>query len=324
MARGDQLVRQWGILHRLRRGRCSRRALAEEFDVSLKTIARDIDALSLFPITEEREGIDVMYRLIEDSQAPGLWFSAEEVVTLLFAGDMVAKTLEKTPYFEAFTSILEKVKSHQKGQTYRKIHRFPEVFQVYSSSERTRRRISEEQLSELIHAAADQRKIWIKYFTVSRQVETERVVEPFVIYQSPHGFRLVAYCHLRDDVRMFSINQIREQRLLDEHFDLEARRFDLESYLLTSFHDMGGEPIVDVKLHVGFPSASWARDRVYHPTQEITDVDDGIIITFRSGGLPAIAATVLGIGIDCRALEPPILREMVAQRARQIASYYDE
>ena len=63
MAHGDQLQRQWSILDLLSEGRKSRRELAEQLGVSLKTIARDIEALSLFPIAEERDGIDVVYEL---------------------------------------------------------------------------------------------------------------------------------------------------------------------------------------------------------------------------------------------------------------------
>ena len=86
MGRGDQLTRQWLVLQRLRRGRCSRRELARDFDVSLKTVARDIDVLSVFPIVETQEGIDVFYELMEGTRAPGLHLAAEEVGALSAQG----------------------------------------------------------------------------------------------------------------------------------------------------------------------------------------------------------------------------------------------
>ena len=322
MARGDQLIRQWSILHRIKQGRCTRRELAQEFDVSLKTILRDVDALSLFPIVETHEGIDVFYELMEGSRAPGLWFAPEELISLVFAGDLVLKTLKKTPFHDAFASILNKVKTAQKGRSFRRLNRFPEVFQVFSSSQRHNRRIQESMLQELIDAALETRCVWMKYFTSSRQVLTERVIEPFVIYQTPHGLRLIAYCHKREDTIFFNVNQIQELKVLSERFDLEKRRFDLETFISTSFDDMRCEPVVDVLLHIRYPTAYWAQDRNFHPSQKVEKVDDGVLVSFRSGGMPAIAACVMGVGTDCVVLEPPELREMVAKKAQAIANHY--
>jgi predicted DNA-binding transcriptional regulator YafY len=153
---------------------------------------------------------------------------------------------------------------------------------------------------------------------------TERYVEPFVLYQSPHGFRLIGYCRLREDIRLFNINQIQELRVQDMSFSMEERQFDLEEYLLESYNDMSSPPVVDVVLRIGFPSAHWARDRIFHPTQEIEEREDGIEVRFRSGGMPAIAASVMGVGPDCYVVSPPALRQMVAERARKIASFYNE
>jgi predicted DNA-binding transcriptional regulator YafY len=324
MARGDQLVRQWSILHRLRGGRTSRRELAQEFGVSLKTILRDIDALSLFPITEEHEGIEVYYSLLEGTSTPGVWFEPEELSSLFFAGEMVLDALDGTPFRDSFASLLSKVQTAQRGHTHRTLRRLPEVFQVFASGQRTTRRIPPDMLQELLHAALAYKVIWMKYYTSHRQVMTERYVEPFVLYQSPHGFRLIGYCRLREDIRLFNINQIQELRVQDMSFSMEERQFDLEEYLSESYNDMSSPPVVDVVLRIGFPSAHWARDRIFHPTQEIEEREDGIEVRFRSGGMPAIAASVMGVGPDCYVVSPPALRQMVAERARKIASFYDE
>ena len=324
MARGDQVFRQWSILHRLKSGRCSRRDLAQEFGVSLKTISRDITALSLFPIVETHEGIDVYYEMMPGSRASGFRFEPEEVVALMFAYQQAAGALGGTPYKEALDGLMKKLEQQQRGYTYRRLEHLPEVYQVSPTSDRTIRSFEEDLLERLIGAALAKNKIKITYFTVYRQALTERVVEPFVIYQSAHGLRLIAFCHMRKEVRFFSINKIRELVTLDETFDLDARRFDLEALLNRSFDDMCSGPVVDVKLHIRFPTAHWARDRNYHPTQHIEDVEDGIVLSFRAAGMPAIVARVMGLGPDCRVLAPAELQQKVIERARQIMARYDD
>ncbi|MBU51561.1 MAG: hypothetical protein CL920_22955 [Deltaproteobacteria bacterium] len=323
MARGDQLNRQWSILHRLQQGRRSRRALADEFQVSRKTIARDIDALSMFPITEERDGIDVYYEMMRGSKAPGVWFDAEEVTALIFAKDAVQEALSNTSYQQAFASAIQKVEGAQRGHAYRQKRQFPDVYQMESPTSRYVRRFEEDLLPQIIQAALENRCVEILYFTSSRETFTRRKVEPFVLYQGRFGLRLIAYCHYREAMLWFNVNQIRELLLLDETFPLEARRFDLETFLLESYGGMRSAPIVDVRLFIKYPTAHWARDRNFHETQELIEHEDGIEVRFRAGGLPAIAASVLGLGVDCIALSPPELRDLVAERARQIAKHYE-
>jgi predicted DNA-binding transcriptional regulator YafY len=323
MARGDQLFRQWSILHLLRQGPATRRDLAQAFEVSLKTVARDIDALSLFPVVETQDGIDVIYSLMEGGQAPGVRFEADELIALRFARQVAAPALVGTPLGASLDAILSKLEQHQRGHTYRQLARLPSVYRVAPPGAHHARRFEEQTLEALINAALTQRVIRIRYFAAHQGKETSREVEPLTLYHSPHGLRLIAHCRLRDALRTFSVNHIRAVQPLDQTFDLEARRFSLSDWLTRSFDDMASDPVIDVRLHVRNPTAYWARDRIYHPTQQLEDTPDGFILSFRAGGMPAIAARVLSLGPDCRVLEPLALRDLVTARARAILQAQD-
>jgi len=320
MSRGDQLHRQWSILQHLSEGRKSRREFAKDFDVSLKTITRDIDALSIFPIAEEREGIDVYYRLLRGFEAPGIQFSPEEVAALVLGKRTVLNALENSPYEEAFASALAKVELLQKDNAYRKVKALPQVFQ----SSFFKPQVQNDFQEQLLTAAIEHRVVWLKYFTVERQAISEREVEPFFLHQHPHGFHLIGYCLKREDFLQFGINHIQEIKVLEKTFAPEERAFDLDAFLRTVFDGHRSLPILDVRLHIKYPTAHWARERFYHHSQQIKEVEEGIELHFRSGGSEAIVSRILSLGPDCEVLSPPELQKRVAEKSKEISMLYEK
>ena len=319
MSRGDQLIRQWTILSRLSSGRRSRRELADELGVSLKTISRDVVSLSIFPIAEEREGIDVFYALVPGARTPSVRFSAQERVALLLSERTILRALEASPYAEAVAAALAKVDLLHRESAEGALPRPPQVFQ----SSFLKPTVPADLQQRLHRAALERRLVRLDYFTVERQRSSERVVEPFFLHLHPHGLHLIAYCRDRQDFLYFSVNSVRSAQVLDETFSPEARGFDLDAFLETVFDGRRGQPILDVHLRIADPTAGWARDHFYHSSQEIIDIDGGVELRFRSGAPEAIAARVLSLGPDCEVLAPLSLAQDVARKARDIQGLYD-
>jgi len=320
MSRGDQLFRQWSILCRLSSGRRSRRQLADELGVSLKTVSRDILSLSVFPIAEEREGIDVFYELIRGARTPSVRFTPEELVALLLSEPTIVDALEGSPYAGAVTGALAKVDLLYQESAARGRARLPEVFQSSFLKPTVRA-----DLQERLHAAALERRLLrLVYYTAEHQRQSERIVEPFFLHLHPHGLHLIAYCRERLDFLYFSVNCIESIEILGETFAPEERAFDLKAFLATVFDGRRGTPIVDVHLRVKDPTARWARDHFYHSTQELTPIEGGVEIRFRSGAPEAIAARVLSLGPDCEVLRPRSLAESVARKASEIMALYEK
>ncbi len=318
MSRGDQLFRQWTILSRLSAGRRSRRELAEELGVSLKTITRDILSLSVFPIAEERSGIDVYYELVRGARAPSVRFTPEELLALLLSEGTILSAVDGSPYAAAVGEALAKVDLLHRETSERSLARLPQVF--HSSFLKPQVRAD---LQERLHEAAIERRlVRLTYFTAERRASSERVVEPFFLHLHPHGLHLIAYCRERGDFLYFSVGAIEALEVLTETFDPEARTFDLKAFLSTVFDGRRGAPVLDVHLRIMEPTAHWARDHFYHSTQELTEIDGGIELRFRSGAPEAIAARVLSLGPDCEVLAPQSLARDVADRARAIVDLY--
>lgn len=317
VARGDQLHRQWSILDLLSGGARSRRELAERLGVSLKTVARDIEALSLFPIAEERDGIDVVYSLAGGA-APRVRFETAEIAALLLSKAALLGALAGSPYAAALGSALAKLELLQRDRVDRERRRLPEVLHTGFDLPRIHAEFQE----RLVDAARERRRVWLRYFTAERGATSERVVEPLVVRIHPHGHDLVAFCLERREFLTFNVHCIEALRVTAETFDPAARAFDLERFLASTFDGRRGLPELDVCLRVRGPTAAWARHQFFHASQELREVEGGVEIRFRAGAPEAIAARVLGLGPDCEVVAPALLAELVAQKAAAIAARY--
>ena len=320
MSRGDQLTRQWSILDQLSRGRWSRRQLAAHHGVSLKTITRDIQALSLFPISEERDGIDVVYGLMTGGRAPTVRFRAEEIAAFLLSRRTILSALEGSPHADEVAAALAKVELLQRADTYRALRELPDVFQSSFDKPSVPTGLQE----QLLQAAVARRLVEMEYFTAERQELSQRRVEPHFLHLHPHGLHLIGYCLTRCAFLYFNVACIRRLRVLEDTFQPERRDFDLDSFLETVFDGHRGTPVLDVCLRIRNPTAHWARDRFYHASQTVTEWADGVEIRFRSGAPEAITARVLGLGPDCEVIEPLGLRRLVAKKARDISRLYKD
>ena len=112
MPRGQQQIRQWRLLHLLvsRRGRTIPE-LMQEIGCSRRTAWRDLEVLQAvgFPITNERDGRESRYRLIEGPRGlPPIPFTLTELLSL-HLGRHLLLPLRATPFGEPIHTALQKI-----------------------------------------------------------------------------------------------------------------------------------------------------------------------------------------------------------------------
>ena len=58
--------------------------------------------------------------------------------------------------------------------------------------------------------------------------ETKRIVEPLQIYFKDKSWYLISYCRLKEDYRIFKITRIKQIKILDEHFERDLPKASKE------------------------------------------------------------------------------------------------
>jgi predicted DNA-binding transcriptional regulator YafY len=207
--------RLFQIVLALCRGRVvTARYLAEQLDVSERTIYRDIQDLmgSGVPIDGEA---GVGYRLRRGYQIPPLMFDGGELQALAF-GVRVARTYGDPEMAEAADRVLAKIDAV-----------LPERLRSELDSERlvvppvAQPPGAAELLGEVRDAINQHRRLFLDYRDVAGN-GTERIVWPLSLLYWGRTWTVGAWCELRQAFRSFRIDRITSARTLGSRFPDEA------------------------------------------------------------------------------------------------------
>lgn len=199
--------------------------MASKFDVSLRTIYRDIKKLQeagVPVITEEGKG----YSIIDGYTVSPVQFQQEEVNALITAEKIIAKS-KNDSLIANFGNALVKIKSTFQSNMQTKSELLNAKMHVFSTSKIS---VQNNSLSSLQLAMTNFYMVKIKYQKVNSEELSEREIEPAAIYSYDEKWVVIAWCHLRDAYRTFRLDRILELKLLNKKF--EDRKFDLRKYFM--------------------------------------------------------------------------------------------
>jgi len=202
--------RLYALVEELRRaapGARSARALAEHFEVSVRTVERDIGALQqsgvpIWAVTGRRGG----YALDPAFTLPPLNFTAEEAVAVAVG----LGQLEASPFATAAHAALGKLLAAMPRASLDRARVRAESVRLVGA------RPPAPGIADVLRDAVAARVVVkLDYEDVSG-VATTREVEPDLLVWGPHGWYLTGWCRLRRDTRAFRLDRVRRAVATDE------------------------------------------------------------------------------------------------------------
>jgi len=324
--RGDQIGRQWRIIHTLissRRGK-SAADLASELECHQRTVYRDLEALQVggFPIYAERvEGENLWSLLDTVKHNLPIPFSLTELMALYFGRDML-KVFRDTVFYDSLESLFQKIKTTLPPESINYLKNVEQTLHVGLKPYKEYGKFKEI-INQVNEAAIAKSSVEIVYFTMSRKKETRRTVDPYKIWFFNGTFYLIGYCHVRKEVRIFALDRIKMLHQTREHFDV-LKEFDLEDFMRPSFGVFQGEP---VKIRVWFAAdiAGYIKEKVWHESQKMETLEDGsIIFEAEVAGTEEIKFWIMSWGSKAMVLEPRSLRDEVRREIKMMMGGYDK
>ena len=325
MARADRILNRTERLFAMvlllqTRPNMTSRDLAEHFNVSRRTIFRDLRALgeSGVPLTYADGG---GYEILEGYQLPPLMLTAREAATLLLGTEFMKLQSDASLAKDAD---LVGMKIHQVLP--REIQDYVERLQENTVMDpywlhRHKPAVSDSEEGrwyELSQAVARQYSVLMEYHVASRDELTRRTVDPLgLVYYTDH-WNLIAFDHLRKDIRNFRLEKIHSLRVLLERFE-RPEGFDLAEHLAAR-----GESPRNIPVTIRFDRQlyRWARSSVPAVIDEETTDEDQVTVRFEFENMEYIANWLLRYGTQAEALEPAALRKLVNAKAQAIVAQY--
>lgn len=322
MDRFDRIFELHKILSN-RRTPISRLSLQEKLGAcSPATVKRAISDMRDFlgaPIKFDRQRNGYFYDTKEESlyELPGLWFNAEEIFALLTTQQLLAKVqpgiLE--PHLAPLRKRLNAILQHQHISD-SEIDKHIRILQMAP------RPTDVDDFRKIADALFRKKRVKMLYSGRERGAITERWISPqrLVYYRS--NWYLDAWCHLRNDLRSFSLDRIHIVYIGERARTVSEKK--LNEHYGSAYGIFAGTPKHKAVIHFSSSAARWVADEHWHSKQESRAIPGGWEITVPYNDPRELIMDILKYGPEAEVIAPAALRKQVKDRVRATLKHYDK
>lgn len=248
----------------------------------------------------------------EQFYLPALRLAPEELAVLYVAGS-AAVAQDGFPFRDDLVSALRKIafvdpKEGERGAQH----------VVVANPALSRDPQLAEKVKDLSDAAVRRKAVDIVYHTMSRDDETRRRIDPYGVVYSRGAWLCVAYCHLREDLRVFAVDRIKrwqtnqlKPRIAD--FEVPAG-FDLAAYAARQSWEYAVHDPLQAQVRLK-PSIAFQARALFGDKAEIVDEGKrGVRVKLTVTDSEGLVKHVLSLGDRAEVIAPPRLRKMARDR----------
>jgi predicted DNA-binding transcriptional regulator YafY len=176
---------------------------------------------------------------------------------------------------------------------------------------------------EVVAAATLVRKrLKISHFSRQNGKTTEREVSPQRLVHYRDNWYLDAWCHLRDDLRSFSIDAIPRLEILATAAK-EVSDKTIEETVGAGYGIFNGAPKYWATLKFTPERARWVDKETWHPQQEAhTEPDGSLVLTFPYSDDRELVGDILRFGADVEVVGPAELRSRIKRALHEAVGRY--
>ena len=188
-----------------------------------------------------------------------------------------------------------------------------------------------QRLSKIETAIFRRKTIVFDYYTMGRDAEEQRKVDPYHLLFRGGQFYLVGYSHERGDVRVFRLSRIRGKvgyASKAEHDFPRPEEFDPRVYATRTDWQLG-DPVATARVWLS-DRIDWLVERHFGHAGRISAAaeaddapDDGVVFETEYADSRQVVSWVLGLGERARILGPPELGEEAAERLALIVERHE-
>ena len=297
------------------------RKIAEQIEVSSKTIQRDIDFM------RDRLGLPIEYDPLRFgfhyteavTSFPSIEVSEGEIAAL-FVAQKALTQYQGTPFERPLRSAFRKLTDGLKERVSFSWSDMEDAISFHSAGAS----VADLDLFEIVSQAVLRSvEIEFEYRKLKSNRYEARRVRPFHIALLENQWYLFGEDLEREEVRTFALPRMRAVRATNKHFR-RPPDFSIAKVLRGSFGVFAGGKKHRIRLKFDAFAARLVSERTWHESQRLRAGKDGsATLEMELGGLEEIERWVLSWGTHVRVLAPTELTRKIAEQARMIAGMYD-
>lgn len=296
----------------------------EKLGISLATLKRDLaymrDRLHA-PLHFDRAQGGYCYAQPDPGSPtfalPGLWFNSSEIHALLTMQHLLSN-LEPG----LLEGHIKPLQARLKALLESRDHSAEAVETRIRIVHAARRQMESRQFETIASATLGRKRLKIRHYSRRDGEETERLVSPQQLVYYRDNWYVDAWCHLREEIRSFSIDAIRHAETLQEKAR-EVSKATLKAMLESGYGIFSGKKVTWAKLRFTPERARWVSSERWHPQQKGQFSPDGhYLLEVPYNDDRELVMDILRHGAEVEVIEPEPLRERVRQELQKALARY--
>ena len=248
--------------------------LAERFDVSLRTIYRDIRTLEVSGVPIYGEA-GTGYSLMDGYRLPPVMFTREEASSFIAAEKLMQQFPDKE-LGEHYQSAMFKLKAVLKNTDKDLVSDIGAKVLVRNNADVFNEK-APNALAQVFRSIGERKQIILSYEAIAASEPSLRTIEPVGVFQENQNWYILGFCHLRKDYRQFRTDRIHDIKLTDQ--DFEQSHDELEKHLGNNTNENLTEIVILVENYV----AKYLKyDRKHYGFVSEKKLGDKTEMTFRT------------------------------------------
>lgn len=248
---------------------------------------------------------------------PGLWFNSEEAYALLMMQSLLSQIQPGLlgPHIEPLKARLRAI--IETGN-----HAAEDVESRVRLLNVAARPVPDKFFEQVAGALLGKQRLFIRYHGREKDAVTEREVSPQRLNFHRGNWYLVAWCHMKEAMRLFSMDALAAVDTLSKKSKAVSRK-ELAGFEGQGYGIFAGTEVRWAKLRFSKDRALWVAQEVWHPEQRLARETDGtILLEVPFADYRELVMDILRHGQHVEVLNPPELQKIVQAELRQASRQY--
>lgn len=294
--------------------------LAERYDISNRTVYRDLQALQEVGVpigSEPGEG----YFIVKGYHLPPVMFDKEEAAALL-AGERLMQKWSETQLSESYLSALDKIRAvlHSREKEY--FNTLDQHIKTLPWPDEKPLEIDQRIFIFLQDAIVRAEVISIEYYSPYKDQITQRDVEPLGLLLRGNHWYLAVWCRLRTDYRMFRVDRIEEYKRTSEQLS-DPPEHTLKEFSEESLREE--QDLQEIIVQFDQEMIRYMGDqKYYHGWVSEEMVDGGVKMTFLISSSEYFARWLLIWGSGVSIIKPESLEKRVGELSKELYEHHNK
>lgn len=292
--------------------RIGAKELAEKFEVSPRTIYRDIDTLNLAGIPiRSTSGVGGGFEIMENYKMDKKVFSASDLSAILTSLTGFSNMMQGKELASALAKVKSFIPADRVKEIETKINQFDLDLRPWLGNRNIQRYI------ETTKTALQENRLLTFDYSDQHGNSTSRMIEPYQLVLKNSQWYLQGYCLNRNDFRLFKVNRMTNLQIKKEQFS--PRQYQKPQLDFTNMLDTLQ---TNIKLRIHREVMDMVLD--YCSFEHfIPDGNEHYLVDFPFIENDYYYNVLFSFGNKCECLEPSHVRTEMKRKIKEIAALYE-